>query len=159
MPPLSRPPKTFATIVIDANLAAALVLDLEFSELTSQVWRQWQTSTTAVFAPQLWLYELATILRKAVALGGIQAQTAEEALVAALQLGVTIVDADEDQCRSALRWAERLGQTAAYDSFYLALASRLQADFWSADRRLVNAARQAGLRWAHWVGELEVDAS
>ena len=37
--------------------------------------------------------------------------------------------------------------------FYLALSTELNVDFGSADRYLVNAARQAGIARAHWIGE------
>jgi predicted nucleic acid-binding protein len=35
-----------------------------------------------------------------------------------------------------------LNRVAAYDSFYLALAERLDAPFWTADQRLSRAANQ-----------------
>jgi hypothetical protein len=49
--------------------------------------------------------------------------------------------------------SNRLGQSKAYDAFYLALAERLKAEFWTADQRLANGARQLGANWAHWIGE------
>lgn len=55
-------------------------------------------------------------------------------------------------CHSAFDWAEKLGQSKAYDSFYLALAETLRAPLWTADRRLANAARQIGISWVHAVG-------
>ena len=148
----SEPP----VVVIDAGIAVSSVLDVALSDVTSRAWGRWRASNVEVLAPQLWLYEATTAIRKALAFGSLQANEAEEALTAALALKVTLVSADDDLCRSALRWAERLKQRAAYDGFYLALAGRLQADFWSADQRLINAARQTGVRWVHWVGELEV---
>ena len=57
------------------------------------------------------------------------------------------------RCQSALRWAARLNQARAYDAFHLALAEELGAEFWTADRRLANAAQRAGATWAHWIGE------
>jgi predicted nucleic acid-binding protein len=118
-------------------------------------WQRWRASAAEVYAPQLWLYEVISVLRKSVYAGTLDASEAEAGIATALALEVTLVAADDELCRSALRWAERLGQNAAYDGFYLALASRLQAEFWTTDRRLVNAAREAGVTWTHWIGELE----
>ena len=59
-------------------------------------------------------------------------------------LPVRSVPTDPDLRRSALSWAERLGQFAAYDSFYVALAERLGCEVWTADRRLANAAAAIG---------------
>ena len=45
------------------------------------------------------------------------------------------IPASVDLDRLAMDWAERLNQTVAYDTQYLALAEQLGAEFWSADRR------------------------
>jgi predicted nucleic acid-binding protein len=60
---------------------------------------------------------------------------------------------DISLCKAALEWATRLQQSRAYDAFYLALAERLQAEFWTADRRLANGAQQLGVKWVRWIGE------
>ena len=68
-----------------------------------------------------------------------------------LALGVELVPSSPQQCHRALDWAERLGQARAYDATYLALAEELDAEFWTADRRLANAARHAGADWVRAV--------
>jgi predicted nucleic acid-binding protein len=142
-------------IVIDAGLGVTVGVDLALSRAARLAWQSWRASGAEVYAPQLWLYEVVAVLRKGVYAGTLDASEAEAGIATALALGVTLVAADDELCRSALRWAERLGQIVAYDGFYLALANRLQADFWTTDRRLVHTAQQAGIRWAHWIGELE----
>lgn len=79
-----------------------------------------------------------------------QAVIATEDLFA---LEVEMLPLDNALCKSALRWAERLQQSQAYDAFYIALAEHLQTDFWTADKRLANATQQLGLTWVHWIGE------
>ena len=64
-------------------------------------------------------------------------------------LGVEVIPTNVQLCRNALMWAERLGHSKAYDGFYLALASTKQAQFWTADKRLVHSARQIGVSWIH----------
>jgi predicted nucleic acid-binding protein len=74
---------------------------------------------------------------------------------------VQVIPSDLGLCESAFKWAERLGHSKAYDSFYLALAEWLSAErqvlveLWTADERLVNRARQVGAPWVRWVGEGE----
>jgi len=58
---------------------------------------------------------------------------------------------DISMSRAALTWAARLGQSKAYDGFYLALAERLGADLWTADERLLNRMRQLGVAWVRWL--------
>ena len=142
-------------LVIDAGIAAFTVLGGSINKATERAWAGWRKTHAELFAPQLWRFEVTSMLRKANALGDIKTHEAQDGLAAILAFNVTLVAPDDELCRSALRWAERLKQSAAYDGFYLALASRLQAEFWTTDRRLANAARQSGVRWTHWIGELE----
>ena len=122
-------------VVIDAGVGVCSALDVPLSDATGRAWNEWRQVNAEIYAPQLWRYEVTSVIRKALALGA----------------------ADDELCRSAFRWAARLRQNAAYDGFYLALAERLGANFWTTDKRLVNATRQAGVAWAHWIGELEAD--
>jgi len=142
-------------IVIDAGIVAFTLWPDSLSALVGKAWKKWRAAGAELYAPQLWRYEVTSFFRKSLAFGDIEPDEAQAGLTVALALEVTLIAADDALCLSALRWAERLGQNAAYDGFYLALASRLQADFWTTDRRLVNAARQAGVAWTHWIGELE----
>ena len=57
-------------------------------------------------------------------------------------------------CRAAYAWAERLGQSRAYDAQYLAVAEQEGLELWTADRRLVRNAEQAGVRWVRRIGEV-----
>ena len=70
------------------------------------------------------------------------------------RLGLCVPPSPELHDR-AWYWAGRLNQSKTYDAQYVALAELERADFWTADRRLVNGARQAGAGWVHWIGEEE----
>ena len=76
-----------------------------------------------------------------------------EGLDLILELGVELVLPTRSLSAQAIYFAERIGQSKAYDAQYLALASRENAPFWTADRRLANAAQATGLSWIHWVGD------
>jgi predicted nucleic acid-binding protein len=71
----------------------------------------------------------------------------------AVQLVAPALWAYEVTSALALEWTLRLQRASAYDSFYLAIAESLQAPFWSADRRLVNAFQQDRPAWLHGVWE------
>jgi predicted nucleic acid-binding protein len=70
----------------------------------------------------------------------------QRALTLAQGLGVQLIPPNDAQTQLALSWTVRLGRTAAYDSFYLALAETLRCELWTADKRLRNAANQTWVR-------------
>lgn len=51
----------------------------------------------------------------------------------------------------AIELARQFNLPAAYDAHYLALAERLDAEFWTCDRRLVQAVRST-YDWVNLVG-------
>ncbi len=140
-------------IVVDANLCVALVIPLPYSEAAAEKWLAWETERVSLYAPFLWEYEVVSALRKAILAGLINRDETENALQRLLILGVETVPPDVELHRSALRWSERIGQPVAYDGQYLALAEALQADLWTADKRLINVLENQNLTWLHWIGE------
>ena len=140
--------------VIDANLAVASVVPLGYSDQARQLLHKWLEVGDELFAPTLWEYEVVTSLRKSIVGKAIRPERVVPALVEVFQLGVYIVPQTLDAHIRALEWAQRIGQIVAYDAQYLALAEDLEAEFWTADKRLAETAQQAGATWAHWVGEM-----
>jgi predicted nucleic acid-binding protein len=140
--------------VVDANLAVALVLPTPYSVQAQALWEHWSVEATDVFAPDLWAYEVTSALRKAVSITGMPSPDAEAHLETVMRLGVQLVPPTLELDRMALRWADRLGQTVACDAHYLALAETLGCDFWTADRRLADAAGTE-VPWVHWISKLE----
>ena len=140
------------SLVVDANVALALVLPLPYSAHAEQLWSTWQQRGEVVYAPTLWGYEVTSALRKAIALANLPTAHAERSLETLLALGVELIPPTVDLHRAALRWAERLQQTVAYDAHYLALAEALGCPFWTADQRLSEAAREHA-PWVRWIGE------
>ncbi len=58
-----------------------------------------------------------------------------------------------------MSWAAKIQHSRAYDSFYLALAEQEDAWLWTADKRLVNGARQNGFSHIAWIGESETEVT
>ena len=141
-------------IVVDANLCIALTIPLPYSEPAAKQWLSWETNRLQIYAPLLWEYEIVSALRKAIVVGLISKNEAENAFQRLLVLGVERSTPNPDLHRLALQWAERANQTVAYDSQYLALAETLQADFWTADKRLFDSLKSKKLSWLHWIGQV-----
>ena len=138
-------------IVIDANLAVALVVPLPYSERAADQLESWRTARRELVVPALWEYEVVSALRKAVLAGLLAQAEAERALDYLLQLGVQRIAAGPELHREALHWADHLGQTVAHDAQYLAVAAHLGAELWTADRRLAEQAREQGAEWVQWL--------
>ncbi len=138
-------------VVIDANLAIALVMPLPYSESAASKIQNWQREGTPVVVPGLWGYEVASALRKAVMVERITMEEAETALSELWSLGIKEVPATLELHRNSLEWANLIGQTVAYDSGYLALAEKLELEFWTADRTLAEGARASGAPWVKWL--------
>ena len=140
--------------VIDANLALALFLRLQYTEQAYRLMDHLRKRQSALSAPVLWEYECLSGFHRAVRLGVLRPQEAVEYMNDLLALDIERVVPSVESHQSALRWAERLGQSKAYDAQYVALAEHLGAELWSADQRLINALKEQGITWAHWVGEV-----
>ena len=142
-------------IVIDAGVAIYTVTDTPLSEGAAIAWAQWQKDRAEIHVPALWRCEVTSVLHKLFQLKQLTETEAEAALEAALDLDAQTAEIDVDLCRDSFRWATRLKTHAAYDTFYLALAERLGAVFWTGDRRLASNAQSLGAVWVRWIGEQE----
>jgi predicted nucleic acid-binding protein len=113
----------------------------------------WRANGLTLAAPVLWLAEATSSIRRAVYAKVLSAENGHRAIEQLFALEIETASLSETLCKAAFDWAGRLGQARAYDGFYLALANSLGAEFWTADRRLVNGAKQAGISWVRWIGE------
>ena len=132
-------------ICVDASLVVRLLASGAPESPVVQLWREWHASRHPLVAPTLLYYEVSNALRRYAAQGELLPEEAAEALEAALRLGIVLYG-DADLHQRALELAARFSLPATYDAHYLALAERLGAEFWTADRRLTQAV-QATLPW------------
>jgi len=140
-------------IVVDANMAVRAAIHGESSSAYLGRFERWHEEGTPVYAPAFWEAEVISAIRQYAYRKEITSPEAHEAVDVFFDLRVEVVPLDKDLCQRALDWAEAINHSKIYDALYLALAERLDAEFWTADRKLVNAARSAGARWAHFAGE------
>lgn len=141
------------TIVVDSNIAVALFLILPYSKSAQDKYIAWVKHDENLIAPTLFEYEVASILRRNVNAGILTPPESLAQLDNILSTHIQIFSPTLSLHRSALTWAARIGQAKTYDAHYLALAAQENAEFWTADKRLVNGVRQLGVDWIHWIGE------
>ncbi|MDY6805145.1 MAG: type II toxin-antitoxin system VapC family toxin [Cyanobacteriota bacterium] len=140
-------------IVPDSNIILALALPLPYTSAALVKMQQWQRENAELIVPTLWSYEIVSSLRKGIAIGRISSEQAIAALESILAMGIEEIPPTPALHQLALEWSGRLNQTVAYDSAYLALAESQQAHFWTADRRLADAAHNWGASWVHHIDE------
>ena len=140
--------------VVDANLAVNTALNL--SESLERFWEHVNKEQITPCAPRLWMSETTSAVRAYLATKQINNEEAELALLTIHALRVEIVDEDKPLCMRALELAGILGQTKAYDAFYLAVAEKMEGEFWTADKRLRNrCVNDLKLNWVRWLGDLQ----
>lgn len=144
---------TSSIVIVDANFALSIVLDYPTSQEIQGLWIDWVQNDVEIAAPNLWVYEVTSAIHKLYMLKQFGESSAEVALDAVLSLDVRLVQVDAGLCQLAFSLATQLNQLAAYDSFYLALAEKLDAELWTLNRRLANAALQLGTGRVHLVGK------
>ncbi len=136
------------SIVIDASFVLNLVLPQQLQMQCTQLTQQWIETGNLLMAPTLLAYEVTSGLTKGVALRQLPLDKAKQALKQFETLGVELIEPTAALQEQALDWTLQLGRTAAYDSFYIALADTTNAEFWTADSKLARAVNQS---WVHLI--------
>lgn len=134
-----------APLCVDASVVVHLLVDTPESERIHGLWEAWQSANRTLVAPTLLHYEVANALYRYEKAGELTGEEVHQALDTALALPVQLVG-DNALHVAAVLLARRTGLPATYDAHYLALAERLGAEFWTADRKLVRHAC-AALPW------------
>ncbi len=139
-------------ICVDASLVVKLVFPEEYADRARALWAEWDRQGVERFAPALWGYEVASVVRKYGYRGLLTPEEEDQALRLLLGLPVQLVDMSALH-RHAWALARELGMPVTYDAHYLLLAQALGAEFWTGDRRLYNQVR-GRLDYVRWLGEL-----
>jgi predicted nucleic acid-binding protein len=140
-------------VVIDASITARLLMPDQLSDACWSLLDSLVEAGHQITMPALWAYEVTSSLTKAVSFAVLTIDEARTGLAQISLLGAQLIAPDAEQNRRAFEWTVRLKRSAAYDSYYLALAETFGCELWTADRRLFNAARAAQLDRVHWVEE------
>lgn len=140
-----------ATAVIDANFGVALVRLMPYSAACRTLIEQWIRQKTMVAVPALWDYEVVSALHWLQGRKELAREAAQAGIDLLFRLNLLHVPLDRDLALAAMDWAERLGQGQAYDAQYLALAERLNAEFYTADKKLFHRCQQMGVSFVKMV--------
>ena len=132
---------------IDNSVVIPFLVDHPLSVAAQALWGLWRQEQRKLVAPILLRYEITNVLYRYFLKGLLSEETARFALHSGLVLPITFYQ-DELSHIQACTIAGQFALPAAYDAHYLALAQRLDADFWTADRRLFNAVHEA-LPWVY----------
>jgi predicted nucleic acid-binding protein len=135
-------------LCVDANVVVRLVADPK-AQAIQDLWERWDAEERQLAAPTLLFYEVSNALYRYQSHRLISESAARLALRATVALPVRLFG-ELGLHQRALDLAGRLSLPAAYDAHYLALAEWLDAEFWTADRRLVHAV-QDDLPWVRGV--------
>ncbi len=142
--------------VLDSGILLATVQTETHTEHAKTLIARLADEQTEIIAPLLLRYELVAVVRKWVYRELTTPADARTATNTLLRYPVTTV-ADDALLRRAYALAMEHNRPTAYDSQYLAVAERYQADFWSADERLFNAV-QGKFPRIHWLGNVNLKA-
>lgn len=126
-------------VVVDASVVIKWLVDEEDSDSAQLLLDEWIAQGVARAAPYLLPFEVTNVLHRQTARGLLTIEDGARLIDEMLASQVQCYDS-LDIHRRALRLASQLGQGAAYDSHYLALAEVLDCEMWTADERLYRSA-------------------
>ncbi len=135
------------SLVVDASFCLNRIMPGARQSHLQALATGWKNDGYELCAPTLWTYEITLALCELVRFGELMTVEGRRTLALANGLDVKLMHPDEGQCRRAFDWTMLLNRTAAYDSFYRALAETLGCELWIADKHLRNAVE---LPWAQW---------
>lgn len=135
-------------IVIDGGVFFSAAVQEPHSQQANELLLWVQAQRLKMAAPALCLYEMASTVRKTV-----------HRQVITVEFGAALLDQlmkhpiffmyDFPLVRRAYELSTQHGLPSAYDGQYLALAERLNCDFWTSDRRLYNTVHER-LPWVKY---------
>ena len=126
-------------VVVDANLAFKWIVKEEDSDKADALALDWQSQGIRVTAPYFMPTEVVNALHQRI-------KRSEMSIRESLSLVDKLLASEIEYYhfpslyRRALELASELGQGAAYDSHYLALAEILDCEMWTADERFYRSA-------------------
>ena len=131
-------------ICVDASVVIRLVTGSADAEVVRERFARWIATGRPLVAPALFAFEVANGLYRYAVAGALTDGQAQEALAAALALGIELEPLPSRHAR-ALDIARRLELPATYDAHYLATAEARGATLYTFDARLEGWAKALGV--------------
>lgn len=123
-------------VCLDASFVVHCVVSQGPGATAVDLLEAWRIEGANLVAPTFMVWEVGSTLRKLVQRGELTTAVAAEALDSVLDLPVREAHG-AGTLRGAWRIAERFDLPVLYDAAYLAVAEAEQAEFWTADEKLV----------------------
>lgn len=141
-------------VVTDASFCLSILLNHPLQKASLVVVDRMKREGMQMVAPSLWAYETTSSICKAVHFQMVTVDDAEQILALLEDLDVQLIPPDEIDNKRAFNLTMRLKRSAAYDSYYLALAESLKCDLWTADKKLYQVAQNNDMTWVRHVSEV-----
>lgn len=141
------------TLVVDANVAVWAVVPVVAQISTIDILEYWHSQSYQIIAPDIWVAKAVSVIRFITYKKLLSPQEGKHAIDDLFALEIQAIPINRLICQAAYSWASKLQHARAYDSLYLALAEAKNAWLWTADKRLVNGARQHGFSQIGLIGE------
>lgn len=132
-------------MVVDASVVVKWLVDEEDSDSAQLLLDQWIAQGVERAAPNLLPFEVANVVHRQAARGLLTIENGARLIDEMLASQIRCYDSPALH-RRALELAIQLGQGAAYDCHYLALAESLDCEMWTADERFYQSAIPASAR-------------
>ena len=126
-------------ICLDANMVVRLITDKNDERILTQ-WQQWIDDGYQLAAPTLLHYEVTNAIYQYQKHNVLSVEATSDALETAKILSIQLFG-DSALHQAAIKLAMQFSLPATYDAHYLALSKRLEAELWTADKKLVNAVK------------------
>lgn len=127
-------------VVVDASFCGALILQDECSEKADALLEEALIpSGPTLLTPGLWSYEMINLIRTARKRQRITDRQASEAIDLLHELPVQLIDMSSPETSQQIFHIAHTYDLSAYDASYFELASRLNVELFSNDRKLLNA--------------------
>ncbi|MFM7367455.1 MAG: type II toxin-antitoxin system VapC family toxin [Sphaerospermopsis kisseleviana] len=142
-------------ICVDASFNINLINSKSMDSPFIQLWENWQNNSATIIAPTLFYYEITNALHRMNQANLLTIEEIEQALEDALNLGIVLYGNSQisQLHQMAINIAKTLKLSAAYDAHYLALSKLLNAEFYTADKRLYNSVKSS-INWIHFISHI-----
>jgi predicted nucleic acid-binding protein len=139
-------------ICVDASFTINLINSKSMDSQFIKLWENWQQNSATIIAPTLFYYEITNALHRMNQANLLTIEETEKALQDALNLGIVLYGSSQfpQLHEMALTLAKTFKLSAAYDAHYLALSKLLNAEFYTADKRLYNSVKSS-VNWVYLI--------
>jgi predicted nucleic acid-binding protein len=140
-------------VCVDASLALTWLLSIQPEERADALRRQWLKDEVELIGPPLFRAEVTSVLREEVFFKRLTSEEGEEAFGFYSAIPIRIVNSPAIY-RKAWELAIEYNLSRTYDMQYLAVAEIEDCEFWTLDKKMVNAVNGKNRR-IKWVGSYD----